>query len=333
MLRKAETLVMVLLSVAVYCTPGQAQVNPASILELSFENIVAYANDVTDYARLATDPNPVARSPVRNFSAFVMVGDIVAVNGKPAKGTLLIRGQGINLRVNPMPGQGIADALRQNISDQTMEILHPDGTPIGTIVVSSLGGGLPPPGAPAGTVSTSLAVIGGTGAFLGVRGQAAYVQLAPRNASMAEDPANRRLNGGGDGRRILHLIPLARPEIVSTISGPAIAHSNDFARITAARPAAPGETLSLFATGLGPTRPGVDPGKPFPASPLAVVNSPVEVTVNGRPAEVLAAVGYPGAVDGYQVNFRVPPDTVRGVARIQLNVAWIAGSEVSIPVQ
>ncbi len=41
---------------------------------------------------------------------------------------------------------------------------------------------------------------------------------------------------------------------------------------------------------------------------MAVVNSPVEVTVNGKAAEVLGAVGYPFAVDAYQVNFRVPPD-------------------------
>jgi hypothetical protein len=34
----------------------------------------------------------------------------------------------------------------------------------------------------------------------------------------------------------------------------------------------------LFATGFGPTRPTVDAGKPFPANPLAVVNSPVAVT-------------------------------------------------------
>ncbi|MBI2816913.1 MAG: hypothetical protein HYX72_08230 [Acidobacteria bacterium] len=91
--------------------------------------------------------------------------------------------------------------------------------------------------------------------------------------------------------------------------------------------------LTLFATGLGPTRPGVDPGKPFPASPLVTVNSPVEVLVNGRPAEVLASVGYPGAVDSYQVNFRVPSETARGVATIQVAAAWIAGPELRIAVQ
>ena len=77
----------------------------------------------------------------------------------------------------------------------------------------------------------------------------------------------------------------------------------------------------------------VDPGQPFPSSPAAAVNSPVDVTVNGKPAEVLAAVGFPGAVDGYQVNFRVPSDRAKVVATIQVSAAWIAGTAVSIPVQ
>jgi hypothetical protein len=39
-------------------------------------------------------------------------------------------------------------------------------------------------------------------------------------------------------------------------------------------------------------------GQPLPSSApaAAAVNSPVEVTVNGKPAEVLAAVGLPGAI-------------------------------------
>src|SRR5262245_50926139 len=85
----------------------------------------------------------------------------------------------------------------------------------------------------------------------------------------------------------------------------------------AAKPANAGETMSLFATGFGSTRPTVDAGKPFPANPLAAVNSPVAVTVNGKPAEVLGAVGYPGSVGSYQVNFRIPADTQKGTAAIQ----------------
>ena len=181
-------------------------------------------------------------------------------------------------------------------------------------------------------------ITGGTGAFLGARGQMSVAAAAPgvvtqRNASFTENPTNRQRNGGGTVRWIAHLIPMARPEVTMLPEGPAITHSSDFSLVTASKPAAKGEILSLFATGLGPVVPNVDPGKPFPASPLAVVNSPVEVTVNGKPTEVLGAVGYPGAADGYQVNFRVPPDTVRGPASIQVTAAWISGAAVSVPVQ
>jgi uncharacterized protein (TIGR03437 family) len=123
------------------------------------------------------------------------------------------------------------------------------------------------------------------------------------------------------------------PEIAMMPAGPAITHSSDFSPVTTSKPAAPGEILSLFATGLGPVNPGVDPGQPFPSSPPAAVNSPVEVTVNGKAAEVLAAVGYPGAVDGYQVNFQVPPGVAKGPASIQVSAAWISGAAVNIPVQ
>lgn len=181
----------------------------------------------------------------------------------------------------------------------------------------------------------SFVVTGGTGAFLGVRGQAVDGGLivATRNASVKEDPSKRRVNGGGKASLVLQLIPMSRPEVVTTASGPAVTHSSDFTLVTASKPAAAGEVLSLFATGLGPVRPGVDPGQAFPSNPPASVNSPVEVTVNGKPAEVLAAVGYPGSADGYQVNFRVPPDTAKGPATIQLSAAWIPGSPVNIQIQ
>ena len=47
----------------------------------------------------------------------------------------------------------------------------------------------------------------------------------------------------------------------------------------------------------------------------------------------LGAVGFPGSLDGYQVNFRVPPGTAKGVATIQVTAAWIAGTAVGIAVQ
>ena len=126
---------------------------------------------------------------------------------------------------------------------------------------------------------------------------------------------------------------MSAPQIVTTPGGPAVTHSSDFSLVTASKPAAAGEMLSLFVSGLGPVTPGVDPGQPFPSIPLAIVNSPVEVIVNGKSAQEVSAVGYPGAADGYQVNFRVPPDAPKGVATIQVRAAWIAGPAVQITVQ
>ncbi len=298
---------------------------------------MVYFNDVTEYSRLATDPNRTTVAvQARNFAQSIGIADIVSVNGKPAKGVFTERRTLLNHATNPTPGQAIADAPRNNLHERWFEILKPDGTPVGTIMTSGPGGGNPAPGAPSAMASADFIVTGGTGAFLGARGQAGGTRdprPEARSASMTEDPANRRIHGGGQRRFILHLIPMSRPEVATTASGPAVTHANDFTLVTAARPARAGEILSLFATGLGPTRPGVDPGRPFPASPLALVNSPLEVTVNGVPAEVLYAGGCPGAVDGYQVNFRLPSGITPGQASLQISAAWIPGSEVRIPVQ
>ena len=335
---KAKVIAMAVLLMAAYCTLGQGQVAPATILEIDLENVVTYFNDVSDVSKLTTDPNITTTLGGITFKEFLTMGDIVAVNGRPAKGIDVADARDAVLRIDPHPGgHAIADTERASIIYRTFEILNLDGTQIGSIMFSGLGGGSAPPGEPLPVSRGNFAVVGGTGAFLGARGQMGQAvtpqSVTARQASMAEDPANRRRIGGGRVRFIVQLIPLSRPEIVNTPGGPAVDHSNDFALVTASRPAAPGEVLSLFATGLGPTRPGVDPGKPFPASPLAAVNSPVEVTVNGRAAEVTAAVGYPGTVDSYQVNFRVPSESARGTATIQVTAAWITGPEVRIAVQ
>jgi hypothetical protein len=208
--------------------------------------------------------------------------------------------------------------------EDIFEILQPDGTPIGSIMIFGFSGGAAPPGQPS-SQSGNWAIVGGTGAFMGARGQAVEDvsrNITGRGASMAEDPAFRRVHGGGTRRFILHVIPLNAPQILN--NGTALVHSSDFAPLTASRPAKAGEILSIFMSGLGPTVPPVPPGQPFPSAPLAVVNSPVVVSFNGKPTEVLAAVGSPFAVNGYQINFRIPPDAPKGEADIEITVAWVA---------
>ena len=319
---------------------GVAQVAPPSILQVDVANNVLYFEDTSDLSKFATDPNVTTGAlPGKIFTRLFGVADIVAVNGQSVMGTHTRTDVNINLRTAPSPGQAISDTMRNAVGVSTFEILKSDGTPIGTIVTNGFAGGSAPPGARlTAAAGSNFVITGGTGAFLGARGQIGVATNPPgvvfaRSASMTEDAANRRINGGATQRYVIHLIPMSPPQIVITPSGPAVTHSSDFSLVTSSNPAAAGGVLSLFATGLGPTVPAVDPGQPFPSSPLAAVNSPVEVKVNGKSAEVLGAVGYPGSVEGYQVNFRVPADTAKGPASIQLSAAWISGTAVGIAVQ
>jgi hypothetical protein len=333
--------------IAAACAVGSnaalAQIPFSTTLELDVENIVSYSSDLFDASKFATDPNLTTVAGPRNFQFVMAIGDIVAVNGEPAKGSMIARQQAVVVSPTPNPGQGIADITRTAVTEFLFEIQQTNGSPVGNIHTLALSGGAAPLGlsgraAPLGApLGSNHAVTGGTGAFLGVRGQGASAVLpgntGPRVASMTEDPAGRRIHGGGKVHFVFQLLPMTRAEIVLTANGPAVTHSDDFSLVTAATPANAGEILSLFATGFGSTRPTVDAGKPFPANPLAVVNSPVAVTVNGKLAEVLGAVGYPGSVGGYQVNFRIPADTPKGTAAIQVSVAWIPGTPVNIALQ
>ncbi len=313
-----------------------AQTPPPAVLQIELENYVVYFSDVADYSKLATDPNKTTAVVPKNYGVSYGIADIVSVNGKAVKGVFTERRFQLNHTPTPAPGQAIADAVRQNFLERHYEILKADGTQIGSIMTVGPGGGSPPPGAPLAIVGANFVVVGGTGAFLGARGQGGGTQDPrpdARNASVTEDPANRRLLGGGLRRFVIQVIPFERPEILQTANGPAVVHASDFSLVTAAKPAHPGEILSLIATGLGPTDAKLEPGTPFPASPLANVNSPVEVTVNGQAAEVLYAGGYPQTTNVYQVNVRLPGTLVSGAATLQLAAAWIAGTPISIPVQ
>jgi hypothetical protein len=324
MIRKRR-LIMAVASAALVVRIGvaqDAQSLPPVLFKIDFENLVRYDNDTADWTKLGTNPNKSTSLPVPGptFGSGTGVADIVAVNGKPVKGVFVIREFIARLTVNATPGQAIADITADTYADTTIAILKADGTPVGSLSTIGLSG--------------NSTIIGGTGAFLGARRQVIPSGGAgPRRTSVIEDPSIRRAIGGGKNTSQLLVIPMSRPEIVATAQGPAVVHANDFTLVTAAKPAKAGEILTLFATSLGPTQPGVDPGQPFTADPLQVVNSPVDVTINGAVTEVLYAGGYPGTTDTYQVNFRLPSVVAPGMARLQITAAWIPGKEANIAVQ
>ncbi len=311
-------------------TNGQSP--PVSVITVDVDG-TGYSLDETDRSKVARDVNASTATPIANFNQFVSLGDVVEVNGRRAKGVFVGSGIILMLRPEPAAGQAIADVTRGSFSHYYLELLQEDGTPVGTLVVDGFFGGTPPPGSPRIATTANWTITGGTGAFLGARGQLTLTTRPTRpilrtstEASVREDPSRRRIHPPSRGDRLLiMLIPMNAPEIRAVYHG-------DFSPVSTASPARPGEVLIAAATGLGPTRPGVDPGTPFPAAPLELVNSPVEVTAGGKSVDVVNKVGWPGTKDVYRVDFRVPGD-VSGDISIQVTAAWITGSEFRIPVR
>src|SRR5580704_4378214 len=333
----------ILAALALSATLTKAQAT-GSTLHVEFVNATSYFYGYCNVGDIGMNPSKLTRpTPPPPLVTGVGIADIISVNGIPVKGTAIEGFNGALLSPTMTPGRAIADFMASPTNAAfELTFLNLDGSLIGTMEIHGQGtaSNVGPPGAPVdfpgGSVYT---VTGGTGPFLGVRGYFAPVQdtTSPeRQTTDCEDPSYRRINadpGGNKRHPVLYLIPLTQAQILTTPNGPAIVHSSDGTLVTTAKPAKAGEILSLFASGLGPTRPGVDPGQPFPSTPLQPVNSPVQVLVNGEPGDVSYAGGYPGAVDAYQVNFRVPNDATSGQASIQLTSAWISGPPVSMPLQ
>src|SRR5690242_11029893 len=207
------------------CQLATAQQPSATTLTIDISNQLQYQDDIYDPVKFARNANVTPSlgigTGILNFGVATVLGDIVAVNGQPAKGLFAARDRFILANIAPVPGQAIADVRRNAIREFTYEILNPDGTAIGSIMGMGLNVGDPPPGQPS-TEMANWVIAGGTGAFLGARGQVEGSGGAGRAASMAEDPANRRVNGGNPNRYYVHIIPMTVPQIVTTANGPAI---------------------------------------------------------------------------------------------------------------
>jgi hypothetical protein len=298
-----------------------AHAQRVAVLEIEVANAVVYRYDVADADKRAVSPTPVPVTIDKAFFDYCLVEDIVAVNGRPAKGLHMTCATRMGFSPNPRPGFGIADAtINQGRQQCNWELLTQDSQFVGRLV----DGGFYPH-----------AVLGGAGAFFGLAGEHVSVGTS-RSTSVAEDPSMRRINGGGSGKATFYVVPRFWPQVLVEPQGPAVFHADDWSRVSAQKPARPGELLMMWCKGLGPTRPGLlPPGvKPFAAEPpYEQVNSPVDVFVNGVAAEVVSAIGWPGSLDTYRVDFRVPSGGRLGAASLQVSSAWINSDAVEIRIQ
>jgi uncharacterized protein (TIGR03437 family) len=108
-------------------------------------------------------------------------------------------------------------------------------------------------------------------------------------------------------------------------------------------PAHPGDTLIIYAIGLGQTDPGATTGAAATSSPLEVIDPPVFITFGGAFTPSLAVTPLftglaPGYVGEYQINVTLPADIPTGLAAndyavpMMLNVEGSSSYQVNVAI-
>lgn len=96
-------------------------------------------------------------------------------------------------------------------------------------------------------------------------------------------------------------------------------------------PAAPGETVTIYATGLGATSPALIPGQvPIEAAGLATLP---RVTIGPDTATVVSAASVPGSPGMYQIAVQVPSTAVNGDLPLVLQVGTFSAASTVLTVQ
>lgn len=124
----------------------------------------------------------------------------------------------------------------------------------------------------------------------------------------------------------VQLLPTAPGLFAGTVT-----HASTGAPVDANNPAVPGETLVLFATGLGVTSPAAVSGLPAPSNAPAVTAN-VSASFGGLAAPVPFAGLAPGFVGLFQVNVQVP-DGASGTMLLTIFAGGRASNAVTIVVR
>lgn len=112
-----------------------------------------------------------------------------------------------------------------------------------------------------------------------------------------------------------------------------IVHGLTGALVTAASPAASGEVVAIYCSGLGAVTPAVNSGQPSPSNPLSLTASATTASVGGLPASVLFSGLTPGSVGLYQVNATIPKGLGSGPQQVTISVAGATSKAVTTYIQ
>jgi uncharacterized protein (TIGR03437 family) len=202
-------------------------------------------------------------------------------------------------------------------------------------LVAIFGTGLAAGTAPASVVPLPLS-LGQTGVtFNGVSAPLFFVSAGQINAqvpfTVAAGTASVQVtrSGASSAPANIGITPYSPGIFAMDQAGGAAVFHADFTQVTTAAPAHAGETVVLYATGLGPLVGAVTSGAA--ASAMSTTSTPV-VTVGNARATVAYAGLARGLVGVYQVNFMVPGGLSPGNQPIQLTIGGAASNTANMAV-
>jgi uncharacterized protein (TIGR03437 family) len=100
-------------------------------------------------------------------------------------------------------------------------------------------------------------------------------------------------------------------------------HGADLSLVTAANPAAPGETIAVYVNGLGPVFP--TPADGSPATGISNVTNAINADIGGTPANVVFQGLAPGYAGLYQVNLTIPSTLTAGTYNMDIGTTTSKG--------
>jgi uncharacterized protein (TIGR03437 family) len=323
---------------------------------------------VSDFSSPASWPTPLAITLADTCGNLISNGQIVTTfsNGDPPLPLTLVDAthglySGTWTPRNPMsqvtvsarasaPGYAAATAqISGQVAPNTAPVLAPNAT--GDVFDPQVGNGLGPgnivqiygAGLAGQTITPAVlplpVVAGGTSVLIGgVQAPLFYVSPGQINAQIPFTLAPNQqyqvivsANGALTTPQPLQLNS-GVPSVLQFTSGAVVAQHPDFSLVSATSPAAPGENLVIYLTGLGATSVTVPSGAASPTSPLAIVTNTPVLMLNSNPVPLLFAGLTPGLVGLYQINFQVPTTLANGNYTLAINQNGVTSNSTLLPV-
>jgi uncharacterized protein (TIGR03437 family) len=130
-------------------------------------------------------------------------------------------------------------------------------------------------------------------------------------------------------------VPLvaASPAFFTNSGTVADALDSTFKLISTGNPAKRGQTIFLYANGLGSVSNQPASGDPAGSNPLSSTNPLPTVTIGGQPATVSFSGLTPSLPGLYQINVVVPANISAGVQNVTLAMGGVTSPVATLPVQ